>query len=51
MSKNDDNWNTHRWYGWPGGFCQDCFMEDPVEIALADNKPTDDVYCPPCKKE
>ncbi len=50
MTQNDANWNTHRWSGWPGAFCQDCFIEDPVEIALADGKDFDDVYCSPCNK-
>lgn len=28
--------DTHRWSGWPGAWCLDCGIEDPVEIALAD---------------
>jgi hypothetical protein len=27
----------HRWAGWPGNFCLDCGIDDPVEIAIADN--------------
>lgn len=27
---------SHRWSGWPGAWCLDCGMEDPMEIALAD---------------
>jgi hypothetical protein len=27
---------NHRWSGWPGAWCLDCGIEDPVEIALAD---------------
>jgi hypothetical protein len=26
----------HRWSGWPGAWCLDCGMEDPIEIALAE---------------
>jgi hypothetical protein len=28
--------NYHRWSGWPGAFCLDCFCEDPLEQCLAD---------------
>ena len=28
----------HHWSGWPGACCLDCGCEDPLEIALADNK-------------
>lgn len=49
--ENEKNWNLHRWSGWPGAFCQDCFIEDPLEIAIADGADaTKDIqfYCPPC---
>ncbi len=45
---------SHRWSGWPGAWCLDCGIEDPVEIALADGKMNDDmeldppVDVPPC---
>jgi hypothetical protein len=26
---------NHHWSGWPGAWCLDCGIEDPVEIALA----------------
>lgn len=26
----------HRWSGWPGAWCLDCGIEDPIEIAMAD---------------
>lgn len=29
-------YNTHRWSGWPGAWCLDCGMEDPLEIAFAE---------------
>jgi hypothetical protein len=32
-----DNWDTHRWSGWPGAWCLDCGMEDPIEQAIADS--------------
>lgn len=25
----------HRWFGWPGAWCLDCGLEDPLEAALA----------------
>jgi len=25
----------HRWSGWPGAFCLDCGIEDPMEFAAA----------------
>jgi hypothetical protein len=25
----------HRWSGWPGAFCLDCGIDDPIEEALA----------------
>ena len=27
----------HRWSGWPGAYCLDCGIEDPLEAALADD--------------
>lgn len=27
---------AHRWSGWPGAWCLDCGIEDPIEQALAD---------------
>lgn len=27
----------HRWSGWPGAFCLDCFAPDLAEEGLADN--------------
>lgn len=28
-------WQGHRWSGWPGAFCLDCGIGDPVEECLA----------------
>ena len=28
--------HPHRWSGWPGAICQDCFIEDQRELCLAD---------------
>ena len=28
--------STHRWSGWPGGYCLACGMEDPLEQAFAE---------------
>jgi hypothetical protein len=33
-----DQNDQHHWSGWPGAFCLKCHSEDPIEIALADNK-------------
>lgn len=30
------NHGTHRWSGWPGAWCFDCGISDPVELACAD---------------
>jgi hypothetical protein len=27
----------HRWSGWPGAWCLDCGLPDPVELGLAGN--------------
>ena len=24
----------HRWSGWPGAYCQDCFVTDPGEVCM-----------------
>ena len=49
MSEPDDNnWKLHRWSGWPGAFCQDCFIDDPLELAVAENREDKPFYCPPC---
>ena len=48
---DDKNWKTHRWSGWPGAYCQDCFIDDPVEQAIADGADPAkyiEIYCPPC---
>jgi hypothetical protein len=29
-------WNSHRWSGWPGAWCLDCGVEDPVEAMIND---------------
>ena len=29
---------NHNWSGWPGAYCTKCGAEDPIEIAIADNK-------------
>lgn len=34
---NKDYW-SHKWSGWPGAYCTACGIEDPFEIALADDK-------------
>lgn len=31
----------HRWSGWPGAWCLDCGVEDPVELCAADGHPMD----------
>lgn len=31
-----DEFMNHRWSGWPGAWCLDCGISDPVEQALAD---------------
>jgi hypothetical protein len=31
-----DEFTNHRWSGWPGAWCLDCGLEDPIEQALAD---------------
>jgi len=58
MTKDHENWNTHRWSGWPGAWCMTCGIEDPVENALGDTGTKMDdktgelhpePYCPPCK--
>lgn len=36
MTNEGDNWGTHDWSGWPGAWCLDCGIEDPMELALAD---------------
>jgi hypothetical protein len=33
----------HRWSGWPGAYCIDCGCPDPMEEALSDLKPDEDV--------
>lgn len=30
--------HDHDWSGWPGAICLNCGSEDPLEIALADNR-------------
>lgn len=27
---------AHRWSGWPGAWCLDCGIDDPLECALAE---------------
>jgi hypothetical protein len=27
--------SDHRWSGWPGAYCLDCFAEDQTEICVA----------------
>lgn len=29
-------WNSHKWSGWPGAWCLDCGVEDPVEAMIND---------------
>ena len=41
-------YDTHRWAGWPGAFCLDCGIEDPVEIAIAYNMTDEPIDCPVC---
>lgn len=38
---------SHRWSGWPGAWCLDCGIEDPVEqcVALGHDAESD---CPKC---
>lgn len=35
----------HRWSGWPGAYCLNCFAEDPHEQCLADDSPERPCYC------
>ena len=51
MTKDErtENHNSHRWSGWPGAFCLDCFIDDPLEQAVADNiEDTDKWGCMKC---
>ncbi len=59
MNKTDERdkrLRSHRWSGWPGAYCQDCFIQDcfiddPLERAVADNvEDTDKWDCPECDK-
>lgn len=38
--------DDHRWSGWPGAFCVDCYCEDPAEACLATHNKLDFV----CRK-
>jgi len=42
----------HRWSGWPGAWCLDCWIEDPREVCLADGHDVDcslpDCQVKPC---
>lgn len=42
VSKRVAKARQHRWSGWPGAWCLDCGIEDPLEQALADNQLTDE---------
>lgn len=33
--EQSDNWKQHKWSGWPGAYCQECFIDDPLEQAVA----------------
>ena len=47
--ERDKRWESHRWSGWPGAFCLNCFIDDPLERAVADNiEDTDKWDCPLC---
>jgi hypothetical protein len=35
----------HRWSGWPGAWCLDCGIEDPLEVTLS--CPDCDIKCGP----
>jgi hypothetical protein len=35
----------HRWSGWPGAYCQDCFIDDPHELCIADSSAERPCYC------
>lgn len=39
MKHTESTIKQHRWSGWPGAWCLDCGVEDPVESALG---------CPNC---
>jgi len=28
------NWQSHRWSGYPGAYCLECGIEDPIEFAV-----------------
>ena len=40
--------NEHRWSGWPGAWCLDCGISDPIEQCVADGDA--DAYCTACKE-
>jgi hypothetical protein len=41
--------NSHKWSGWPVCWCLLCDIDDPLEIAVADNiEDTDQWDCPEC---
>lgn len=45
-------WKSHNWSGWPGAFCLDCFLDDPLEEAVALNiENTDQWDCVECFKK
>ena len=50
--QRDERYLSHRWSGWPGAFCLDCFIDDPLEDAVAQNiEDTDEWNCILCKKK
>jgi len=50
LDARDKRWRSHRWSGYPGSYCQDCFLDDPLEQAVADNlEDTDKWDCTECQ--
>lgn len=49
LEERDKRWKSHNWSGWPGAFCLHCFIDDPLEQAVAYNiEDTDKWDCPSC---
>jgi len=48
--EREKRWKSHQWSGWPGAYCIWCFLDDPLEQAVADGtEETDKWDCPECK--
>lgn len=49
--------SEHRWSGWPGAWCLDCGIADPIEECLASHEDDEEKFVPcpdhplkPCEK-